>query len=301
MQPEKLHILHAEMEELNWNDLRYFLAAFEQRSISGAAKALGVQQSTMSRRLAALEESLGASLFYRSPTGLIPSDLAHSIHPEAARIESSFSTMNYIAAGESEELSGKVRISLAEPLALELVLPRLEGILSRYPGLKLEFVTGYELVDLARREADIALRFAAPKKGALIYQKVAEVQYIAAARRELFGRYAKGEPKSLPWIGLDHDMEDTLEGKWLNAAIGAEPRFRVNSYLMQMKAVEAGLGAALVPRFLVHQEPGLVEIDCQHPLPKPMPLYIVTHERLRKIPRIEAIWRELIRLCSFLH
>ncbi len=288
------------MHEPNWDDLRFFLACMRTRSLSAAARSLGVQQSTVSRRLVALETGLDTSLFHRTSAGLVPSDFAERIQPEVELMENRMAAISNLAAGESAEISGPVRLALTEGLALNMLLPSLQRVYEQYPRLKVELITSDKLVDLTRREADIALRFVPPTKGELVFQRVARLKMGILIHRDTLAKYPDASLEDLPWITSDIARDDSPETRWFSRHVDVEPHLKANSYVVQMQAVQRGLGAAVVPTVIRHQNPDLVELAMPKPTPEGLPLYLVTPKILRHVPKIDAVWHILIKLSRFL-
>lgn len=158
---------------MNWDDLHLFLAAYRARSLTGAGKTLGLDQSTASRRLASLEKALKARLFDRVPGGLAPTGLAERVLPIAETAEGAAAAFVREAEAADEAVEGVVRLAVPDGIDSEFLVPLLPKLLAQYPGLVIELVASQQVANLARREADLALRLVRPRTGDLVARKVA--------------------------------------------------------------------------------------------------------------------------------
>ncbi len=280
------------MHDWKWDDLRVFLAAYRAGSLTQAASRLGIEQSTVSRRVASLEQGLGP-LFSRSRDGLQPTALAAAMFPHAEQAEAAFGRVSALAAGEAETVEGTVRVAITEEMARALLLPALPALLAAHPGLRVEVVAGHSTVDLTRREADIALRFVRPTRGDLLVTRVGHMPLAAIAHREL---KLDGPTHTWPWIQLDAGLGDMVERRWLKTHVDRVSRVSLSSYSLQVEAVRLKLGVALLAEAMPQLHPDLRVVPTGRPLPEPLPLYLVTHRILRSLPRVQAVWRCLAGL-----
>ncbi len=288
---EVMQEVHAD----RWPDLAIALEASRAGSLTAAASRLGIDQSTASRRLSALEASLGAPLFHRTPEGLRPTALGDQVLPLAEAMEKTVRDVERLAQGADAYVEGTVRLAAPEGLAIQVLAPRLMALNREHPKIRLELVTGFGVADLTRREADVAIRFVRPHRGDLVFKRVADVPLGAYVARSLLDRL--GEIRSaedLPWVGLDSSLGNFPEARWLAAHVKREPVFRANSYVVNFLAAKEGLGASLMTVASGESEPELVRVPLELPAAEPMALYVVTHRALRRVPRIDAVvaWAE---------
>lgn len=285
--------------ETRWDDVRLFLALFRARTVGAAARALGVDASTVSRRLAALEERLAASLFTRGRDGVAPTEAAEELLPVAEEIEQHMARFASSAAGLERAARGLVRVTCPPDVATVLVAPLLPDLLARHPGLRVELDASESTLDLTRREADLALRTVRPTRGDLVVTRLVTVEWIPVATRALARRLGTLRAfADAPWIGWGERLAALPAARWLAThARGVEPVVRSDHLLVQLAAAAAGAGAALLPRPTAERH-GLAPLALSRALrATPLPaddLYLVTHRALRDVPRVRAVWELLV-------
>ncbi len=286
---------------LHWDDVRLFLALCRARTVGGAAQALGVDTSTVSRRLAALEQALAAALFDRGRDGIVATPAAEALMPVAEQMEDAMARFARAADGLEREVSGLVRLTCPVDLAEVIVLPLLPALLARHPGLRLTIDAAESVLDLTRREADLALRVVRPTRGDLVVTRLRTVQWTLAATpalaRELGPLRAWSDA---PWVGWGPGMASVGPARWLaQHAAELEPALRSDSLAVQLAGVRAGIGVALVPApRLAHY--GLAPVKLAAPLRAAAStwpadeLYLISHRALREVPRVRAVWERLV-------
>lgn len=284
-----------------WDDVRLFLALSRARTLGAAAKVLAVDTSTVSRRLAALETHLGASLFDRDRDGIRMTSAAEALLPVAEEIEHAMARFAGAAEELEREVTGLVRIACPPDVAEVWIAPRLPALTARFPELRIEIVAGEALVDVARRAVDMALRTVRPQTGDLVVRKVVSVGWVPAASGPLAKRLGRVRRlHDVPWITFGEGLAHAPPARWLRErAPQLEPRLRSDSLRLQVALVKAGLGAALLPsRSVAHY--GLTPLAWSAALRRtltPFPedeLFLVTHRALRKVPRVHAVWESLL-------
>lgn len=285
---------------LDWDDVKLFLALCRSRSLGDAAKRLRVDGSTVSRRLTDLEHSLAATLFDRSRSGVSATEAAERLLPVAEEIE--YAMARFAGAAESleREVSGTVRLTCPSDVADVLVVPTLPELLRRYPALRIEILASEGLVDIARRQADLALRTVLPDTGDLVTKKLFDVRWTVAGAPSLIERVGRLRKwTDVPWLGWGERFENIPPARWLNAQLseGVDIVLRSDSLDVQFSAAKAGLGVALLPEpSLDHY--GLVSLPLSTKLTKNVTwprdsLYMVTPRALRSVPRVRAVWETL--------
>ncbi|MBI5609918.1 MAG: LysR family transcriptional regulator [Deltaproteobacteria bacterium] len=281
---------------LRWDDLQLFLAAYRARSLTGAGKVLGLDQSTASRRLASLEQRLQARLFDRVPGGLAPTVLAERVLPTAESAEAAAVAFVREVEAADAAVEGVVRVAVPDGIDSEFVVPRLPALLAQYPGLVIELVASLQVANLARREADLALRLVRPRTGDLVARKVAVLAQGVWVHPRLVAKFG-ANLGDLPWVDWDDGVgADT--GPWLRQFVPeARVVLRANRIDALVAAVVEGLGAAILPDALMRQRSaGLPQPLCKLPAPDAdlaCGVWLVAHAALVGVPRVRAVWRFL--------
>ncbi len=282
---------------MDWNDLRDFLAISRHRTLSAAADALGVQQSTMGRRLKALEARVGAKLLQKTPAGFVLTTAGEAILDNVERIESETQAVERAISGRDIRLEGVVRLTATEGLTVEVLTPILADFHAHYPGITLDLVTNVPQVSLPKGEADLALRMSRFTQNDLVVRKVAEFAfaayaspaYIAARGKPDFAQSASGHRVLLP----QEDRNDSPQAAWFAAMTdGARLALRANSFFMLVAAAKAGMGIVCLPRFLGDAAP-LTRLWT--PVAPPVgDLWLGMHQDIRSAPRFRALTEFLI-------
>lgn len=279
--------------DIPWDDARVFLAVAEHGSLSRAATQLGMTQPTVSRRLAALEGSLGEALFSRGVEGASLTAYGERLLSPARRMAEGAAELSRVAEGRDASLEGTVRVTAPPGVAFEFVVPFAAKLREKRPGLRLEVVATTRYVDLSRREADLALRLKTPDQRDLTC--VATVRdeaapHVAAALAERIGPHPK--PADVPWITWAPPLDDMQPGPLLQSLIpGFRPSFAADDYLVQLRAAEAGLGAMFLGRgrHKLLRPTGLVELRVQGIARVPAATHLVCATRALEIPRVRAV------------
>jgi len=277
----------------DWNDLRHFLAVARHGSTIQAAKALEVNQSTVQRRIAEFERQLGRRLFERRPEGYRLTRLGEELRPIAERVETDITDFARHAASSDTELVGTIRVTCPETAGYRMIKsPLLEAFHQRYPGLRVELVMVDRILDLAKGEADIAFRTAAPQDDALVARKIAEVPWAVFASRSYVER--RGAPKTLEDIAkhdviqFDGPIADHAIARWMKSiAPGARVAARCTSTPALVLAVKSGAGLSALPIIAVELEPDLIRLFDS--IPKlTLPFYLIIHRDMQRTPRVRA-------------
>ena len=285
---------------MRWDDVLIFLAVYESGSAGGAARSLGINQSTVSRRLAALEEQLGARLFDRVPEGLAPTATAEEVFPHAAAMRESAVRFATALDNRDQRVAGTVRVAVFAAVARAMIVPELPGLVQAHPELSIQLVEQTSLSDLVRREADIAVRLVRPQTGELVCQRVAEFGFGVYVSRD--GDIDPEGPPALDalrWIAWDDALGFLPEAQWrTRVAADAPVVLTSGDQDTLIEAAAAGLGAAVLPVPLATRHPALVEIHRGVLAELEQPIYLVCHAALRKLPRYDLIWCFLEKLIA---
>lgn len=274
------------------------LAAARLGSATQAGVLLGLSTATVMRRLESVEADLGVRLFDRTPSGLSATSALALVLPWAEQIEAAGTSLVREVAGLESKPAGTVRIALLEPISTWIVAPQLPSLFARYPELEITLLTGADLVDIGKGEADIVIRTVRPKAGDLVGKRLAEIQMVVAASPELLAERRPKTFSDLPWIDWDTSAPNTPDVSWLRDNLpGAHVALRSNSVGTMLHAARAGVGATLIAASLVAAMEGLsrVNLPSSSPLPK-VSLYMVVHRTQRSVPRVAAVWEFLVEI-----
>ncbi|MEL6951330.1 MAG: LysR family transcriptional regulator [Pseudomonadota bacterium] len=238
--------------EFNWDDARFFLAAYRAGSYLGAARALAVSHSTVKRRIELLERSVGSRLFATTSGGLLPTDAAQAVFQTAERLEQAAQHFEHRLTGESREVSGSLIVTSVDGIS-GLLAPVIQTYHECYPAVQLQLYTSDRPLDLRRREADIAVRVTRRPDEDLFGRKICNVGFGAFASVDLINACGT-ELHAMPWIAWDASAGATLTDDWFQDALpGIEPVIRVTHTTSMIDLAVAGVGAAILPMPLGHQ------------------------------------------------
>lgn len=276
---------------LRWDDLGMLLALHRGGSLSEAGRTLGVDPSTVSRRLRVFEERVGGALFIRTPEGMRATERAMRLLPHAEQMEAAARAAQAAVEGAEVAVEGTVRIAASEGFGAYAIAPALPSLLRRHPGLNIDLVVGPSLVDMTRREADIAVRFVRPSVGDLVAKCVGRSHHYGAyARADLAARAAERPPGGLDWIGWVPELGHLGEAQLLARVTDRPPRLRSDSYVVMVEALRAGAGAMLMPVSMAAADPSMVALSTVPEVPSEVPVWLVTLRALRYVPRVAAVW-----------
>lgn len=281
---------------MDWDDIRVFLAVARGTGLTGAARLLNSSAQTMGRRVAALEESVGATLFIRGQAGYSLTEDGQALLADAERIEEDIVRFKANAAGRSSALTGTVRVAAAENFVTQLLVPAIGPFLQRHPDLRLEFITGIAPVSMTRGDADLAIRLVRPDQAEVTARQVGTMLNTLYASTPYLDRdpIARETPlKAERLIGWDDAHAHLPAARWLATHANRRPDITFTALVAQRAAVAAGLGVGFLPRFLSQ---GLVELRCDDPLLEP--IWLVSHSGMLAAERIRVVYDELIRIMT---
>ena len=286
--------LHQRTGMLAWDDLRTVLAVARSGSLSGAARSLDIEHSTVFRRLEDIEKRLGTALFERSRSGYLVNSHGEAIADAARIMEEAALAAERQVLGADTRLTGVVRIATSEMLGAYLLPKLLEAFLDTHPDIEVEVDISNRAVDLNRREADLALRATMTPPEQLIARKVGEVCSALYGTPALVQRF--GSPpnlEALPWIGFGSGMANVLQARWLREQLPQiKPRLRMDSFVAMLETAALGVGVAALPVFAASQESRLVRIS--EPIEAPrMPVWLLTHPDVRGNARVRALLQHI--------
>jgi DNA-binding transcriptional LysR family regulator len=290
-----------DQEPGRWDDVRIFLAAYRVLSLGMAASRLGVDTSTVSRRLAAFEDQLGVRLFERTREGLLRTRAAEQMFEAAEAMETAHARMSREASDVEASAEGTVRLTVDPGIAESFVVPALPRFRAAHPRIEIELDASPLPRDLGRREADLALRSTRITGADLVATKVSAATWIPVGSPALVGELgALSSWDAAPWIVWDHGMAGFGPAQWVakHASKAAVP-LRTSHFASQVAAAVAGLGLALLPapylrvRKLQRARSGKPLAASLEQLPS-SELWVVGHRVLRDVPRVNALWSFLV-------
>jgi DNA-binding transcriptional LysR family regulator len=283
---------------MDWDKLKVFHAAAEAGSFTHAGEQLGLSQSAVSRQVSALEQELAVSLFHRHARGLILTEQGEMLYRTAHEVFMKLEAARAKLTDSREKPNGDLRVTTTPGIGVHWLTPRLGEFIDLYPDIKVTLLTTDEELDLAMREADVAIRLRQPTQPDLIQRKLFSVHFHAFASPEYLKRF--GTPHALQ--ELDHHRIVLLGGAtvptylenrlWLtevgrDGKGGRAPILTINTILGVMRACQRGIGIALLPDYLVEQNGGLVQLFGESDAPA-VDAYFVYPEELKSVARVQV-------------
>lgn len=278
----------------DWNDLRHFLAVARGGSTLAAGRALRVSQTTVARRVTALEQALGVTLFERRQAGYVLTPAGLALRARAEAVEAATTAFTDAASATTRQLSGTVRLTLPEIYAVTVLAPVLRALHEAYPELDLELDTTNDMRDLAAGGADVALRVCKEVDGAgIVGRRIAEEAwtiYCSKAYAAAHGRpRRRSELSGHAIVGGGGETIWPIYARWLRENhLEQMVTMRHSSALGLLSAVRSGSGIAVLPGFIADRDPDLIR--CLPPAPgHTVNLWLLTHERVRRAPHVRAV------------
>ena len=288
----------------DWNDLKAFLAVAETGSTLAAAQAMRVSQTTVARRIAALEAATGVTLFERRQAGYALTPVGEAMLASAAAVRDAAERFGDAAGARSRDAGGTVSVTVMEIIAVTILPPILRDLRAEHPGIHIQLDTSDEPRDLAAGAADIAIRSSKQPAGAgLVGRRIADNPWTVYCSRDYADRH-----------GVPHNREELAAHPFIGGGGGVWEPYRAwlrqyaleESVVMQydtatglLSGVRAGMGLSVLPAYLANREPDLIR--CLPPKSDDTTgLWLLTHERLRHVPRVRLVLdflaRELTKL-----
>lgn len=297
------------MPDLDWNDLRYALAIAHGGSLAAAARQLGVNHTTVLRRLDLLEARLGARLFERHRQGYAPTEAGTLLLEQARRMADQADEIERRIQGRDRGLTGQLRVTTAFVLMEHLLPAPLAAFAREFPGIEVEVLENAFLMDLARRgpeasagwsqrQADVAIRLSAQVAEHLVGRRVGE-----APCRVYALRGAPGLPQSVtplpellreaPWIAFERDGRSRVYDLWMHEHLAqSRVRVRVDIFNAAAAMLRTGIGVAVLPCFMEASHPELVAVSA--PIPAlSVPVWMLTHPDLRDTARVRVFMQHV--------
>ncbi len=280
--------------KISWDDLRLILAIFDAGSLSGAGRALGSSHATVFRKLNAIEQKLGVSLFQRHRSGYTPTVVGEQLAAAAHNIDAQVNDLERSIIGQDLKPSGTVRLTTLDSLLFGLLSPLLVSFQRDYPRISLEVSISNHLYDLSRREADVAIRPTSQPNEALFGRKVATLEFAVYGAKHLLPEDAKQvQFEKCNWIGADEAMIYPELMSWMSRrGLMQLSTYKVDSVLGMFAAACAGQGLCVLPRYLGDPSAELVRVSDNIPEIE-TELWMVTHNDLRKTTRVRVLMEAL--------
>jgi DNA-binding transcriptional LysR family regulator len=287
------------MSRFDWDALRLFLAVARAGRLTVAARRLGADHATVSRRITSLEEALEATLFERRPQGYTLTPHGERLVAAAETIESAALAASSEIGGADLALSGTVRLGSPDGFGTAFLAPRLAQLAERYPDLEIQLIAMPRLLSLSKREADIAIALAPPKEGKIVARKLTDYRLgLYAAGSYLGAREPVLGPEDLhrhTLVGYIDDLIFMPELDYLDEiSKGLRPKLQSSSLVAQLEATVAGAGICVLPHFMASRHPQLTRV-----LPAAVELtrtfWLIVHAELKDVARVRATVDFLVR------
>ncbi len=287
--------LASSLANLSWDDLRVVAAVAEAGSLPAAALRLGLDHSTVFRRLGRIEAALGLALFERRREGYAATPAGEEVVALARRLDEDVTAVTRRLAGRAPTPAGEVRVTTADSLLVHLMTPLFARFRDHCPDVRLDVVVANQSLNLSKRDADVAIRAGDDPPPTLIGRRVARIAWALYGRRDHVltasqATASDGVPgTSQPWVALGDDLSAMKVARY---PAEADPPHRVvyraNSVLAVAEAVEAGIGIGHLPCFVGDVRPDLVRLASPEPR-FAADLWLLTHPDLRKAARVRAL------------
>lgn len=267
------------MSQLDWDELRLVLAVAETGSLNAAAARFAVNHTTVLRRLAAVERRLGMALFERSPTGQALTPAVERALPALARMAEAALEAERHIVGSLTALDGTLRVTTTDTLAVTLVSGIVAAFAAAHPAVTIELATSNAFANLTRREADVAIRPASDPPETLVGRRVGPVSFA------VYSAVGPPPPGRTRWIGVDDSLAASAVGRWLAEHAPAGQIARCDSLVAVRELAAAGIGNAVLPRYLGDPDARLVRLEL---LDVTADLWVLAHADLARSARVQA-------------
>lgn len=277
------------MNDFNWDDLRYFLAAVEAGTLSGASRLMHSNQPTTGRRIDRLEQALKLKLFQRHPLGLTLTEDGQRLHQAALSMAGAANLLHRALDGESPQLAGTVRIAATEGMCAELIAPNLHKLQQLHPGLQFILNASNASANLTRGEADIALRLYRPDTNNLVIRRIGEINFSLYASTNYLRHHTRiqriEDLSNHQHLGYGEGLSQVPEQIWLTKQLpDLHCVLRSDSTLTITNATIAGMGISLLPDLIACKHPQLRSVLPNLEIP-PRTVWSVIHKDLCRVER----------------
>ena len=278
---------------LDWDDLRVYLSLVRHGSLSAAAQDLHVAQSTVGRRLAMLEASLGIRLLNRTPDGYVLTIAGQNVLERAERIEAEAQALERSVAGKDARVAGLVRVTCAETIANHILAAEFATLRRQHPGILIELIPDPRKLSLSKREADVSVRLKMPHQHDLVVRRVGSLAFgLYASPIYLDGHGRPNFDDGCSGHGIVaqlDDIEDAPQMDWFSDLTSrAQTVFTTSSHEAAVSAAAQGVGLACLACFRADREPGLLRLDVPTAVPS-AEIWLAVHKDNRDVARIRAV------------
>lgn len=276
---------------LDWDDVRYFLAVARKGSITAASRDLGVNHSTVSRRIAAFEDGMGARLFDRVSSGYALTQAGNEMLPSAQRMEEEAQALDRRLFGRDTEMSGVLRVTVGGPFAGDFFMTQVDQFLIKYPGVELQLLISNDVANLHAREVDVAIRATSNPPDTLVGRRLGRMVAMLYAHKDFIapGEPGAGEDACAPPLityledMFSWDKEPNVRDMYPNAYV----KCRINSPEAILQAIRKGIGIGMLPCFLGDMDPELRRLP-PYGQRDIFDMWLLTHADLRRTARVRA-------------
>lgn len=273
---------------LDWSDVRVFLAIARCGTLGRAAKQLGQTQPTMGRRLRALEEALGHTLFQRTSDGFVLTDDGAAVLAYAERMEEEALGFTRALTGKETQLSGLLRVSSSDWFGIHVLTPVFARFLAQHPGISIELLTDSRLYNLARHEADLLFRIVPFEESDIIQRKLMRIDYALYGHVDI-SPPSPGNGAGHALISMDSAFGSLPDVEWIKRMLpGARIVFGSNNRGVQARMCAEKSGLAVLPCLLGDMTPGIRRIDLGE-APPGRDVWLGYHRDLRRVARLRAL------------
>lgn len=278
---------------MNWDDLHVLAVLEREGSLAGAARALGVNHATVSRRISALEESLGQTLVRRLARSTPLTERAKEIAAIARDMEQSAQRIERLAHAAQGTLSGRVRLTAPPALVSEVIIPAMRDLRANHPDLQIVLSANSHIASLDSGQADLAVRMVEPQGKQNIVRRIGSVEFALYAAPDI----ARLPPQQWRYIAFDETLAHVPQQRWLEEFAGSRPLdLLTGDFHSQFAAARAGLGVALLPCVMGQPCKELVRVCGEQPAPRSV--WMVIHADLKHAPAVRAVADMLVAAFS---
>jgi len=268
---------------MDWEDVKTLRAVVQHKTVRGAGDALGVHHTTVGRRIDSLETSLGTNLFARTPDGLLLTAAGEQLFEVAQQFGDALINVERSIEGMDDALAGPLKVTMPEPLLTRLFIPELTDFVARHPSVELQFDTSLSIRDMARREADFAVRLDNNPPDTLVGKRLFAYTETIYATPD----YLAQNTSQYRWLGWGHRTQGTPDWVTISDFPDAPVWGVFPTIPTQQAAARQGLGLSILPCLFGDTDPKLVRATPRTPV-KSRDIWLLTHNDLRRTARVQA-------------